>query len=275
MIVPFITRGVLLTQGKLRSYSPHLFLQRNAATSATAVEEIEKKFAVTDAIVQLCNEKAQNRKSIQLCDTYYDNRDYELTTKDMWLRERNNKWELKAPASLTQSLAKNGIDHYTEYTSLEDILSCIQQHTSFKNIVSLKELNQKSLCSCSFFPFGRISSDRTRYHVALPLTFASQNIQYTQQVYIDIDTVSYDSNFVPSAIAKEMPLQYRIGEIEFVSNTIPSTLSIEEVMRKCFEELKIDTKPVRGKLLEYLFRYHPKHYDALLRSGQLAGKGVV
>jgi hypothetical protein len=76
---------------------------------------------------------------------------------------------------------------------------------------------------------------------------------------------------------------YQIAEIELCSHSnnlrqIP--LSLQNIFEQISFQLRISslTTPqssaIRGKVLEYLFRFQPNHYQELKNCGQLASKGI-
>ena len=59
--------------------------------------EVEKKFQITNAQRDRLLEGAEFVYKKDIRDTYFD-RGVELCTKDLWLRERDGRFELKYPA---------------------------------------------------------------------------------------------------------------------------------------------------------------------------------
>lgn len=265
-----------------------LSLRSFSSIASTAQVEIERKFVVTNNVIDYCKSHSTSVKKIQLIDTYYDNKKYDLTTKDMWLRERNGSWELKAAVSTSTTSSSTdkvqGIDHYNEITDNEEIITYLQTHTNgIPSNLPISEVQRKSLSndflsSVGITPFARLVSHRTRYFLSIPLSLSLHTLPTkSQNAYVDIDNVVYDASYIPTTAAAATTGEqhrYTIGEIELIP-PLPQDMHYEEVMKGIMLELKIDFAPVRGKLLEYLSRYHPLHYEALAQSGQLQGKGIV
>ena len=59
--------------------------------------EIEKKFILTPEQEQALIKGADFIEEKEFTDIYYDDKILSLTTKDIWLRERAGKFELKVP----------------------------------------------------------------------------------------------------------------------------------------------------------------------------------
>src|SRR3990167_7926273 len=82
--------------------------------------EVEKKFSLSEAEKRRLTEGAEFLGERIMRDVYYDSPDWSLTTKDIWLRERNGAWELKLPRH-AQSASKRYADQYKELETEEEI----------------------------------------------------------------------------------------------------------------------------------------------------------
>jgi hypothetical protein len=267
------------------------FIRLFSSVTPAMEVEVERKFPVTSSITDFCIKNASHTKHIRLIDTYFDNSNYALTSKDMWLRERNGKWELKLPhisepikpqESDGSPAALQGIDCYDELvddssirTAVKKILKNKHAEVCFQQFEPGESMSTW-LNACQITPFVRLTSNRTRYAVSMELNKSS--LKYSQNIFVDIDSVTFDSQYVPLAFQADTDtssssrLQYTIGEIELAP---PFTASDRNsVMRDIFAALGLETAPVRGKLLEYLYRFRPEHYDFLRKSGQLQSKGI-
>jgi hypothetical protein len=279
--------------GFATGHNPARWISRVAATAATSTTEIERKFLVNQKILDYCQAHSLSQKQLKFADTYYDDKLYSLTRKDMWLRERNNNWELKTPikASLSPSNSGSdiaGIDRYLEIRNAHEICQHIAQQISseIRSPALLSTSTETASLSNAFLesaaglkPFVRLQSNRQRFLLEFPRG-KNKNAQHldlpmqSQRFYVDIDEVQYDPQFIPKdnrELQSSAGLSYFIGEVELVP---PISESSEVSMRQIFAELGIDPAPVRGKLLEYLFRFCPNHYQALQSSGQLQSKGL-
>lgn len=98
--------------------------------SVQADEEVERKFIVTPEI---------ERRLLARCvpitrsftDEYYDiEESYDLSTKDLWLRRRDQTWELKWPMANTNISGLAGIDFYNESCDIKTISEVVLDCTN-------------------------------------------------------------------------------------------------------------------------------------------------
>ncbi len=83
--------------------------------------EIEKKFILTPEQEKSLTEGAEFLGEKKFTDVYYDDDNFSLTKKDIWLRQRDEKFELKLP--MNESIEKRISDQYLELDNEKDILS--------------------------------------------------------------------------------------------------------------------------------------------------------
>jgi hypothetical protein len=265
----------------------------NRMTSTSTIE-IERKFQCSPDIIKFCRQNATNKREIFMKDIYFDNCSYALTTNDMWLRRRNDKLELKWPQitemlKSEKQLNRSGVDFYLESTDLDKISTILCDKLSIPRRLYLGENSISAyeqdtlLRNADIVPFGEVLSNRVRYDVRLdlPNSLTSEGYPSSQAVFVDVDTVEY---VIPSDTKydKNLSLQYVIGEIELNNSSVSQHGAIQElsmsmqesIMLHVFQVMGIKTAPVRGKVLEYLHRFRPEHYEALRRCGQLSSKGL-
>lgn len=237
-------------------------LQRSFSTIPVANTEIERKFECNETNLSLIKEFAFDMKKIKMVDMYYDDPDYSLSRMDYWLRKRNDDFELKWP----QTKGSNSeIDSYYESTDHHKIMTTIEGRV-YKNS-SITDTNSITqwLSSRKLEIFGRFITHRTRYC----LQFDKYN------VFVDIDDVLYEPNRDDDTNSQSK--QYTIGEIELHDDGLNDQLKETEkadIMTGIMAKLRITPKPVRGKVLEFLKRFRPNHYNSLKTSGQLSSKGL-
>lgn len=88
--------------------------------------EVERKFApapdLGDRVVGLGG--SSRGAAISFRDTYYDTPDWSLTTRDVWLRRREDQWELKVPSA---GAAKSGGETsvFTEHEGTAAVLGAL------------------------------------------------------------------------------------------------------------------------------------------------------
>ena len=328
----FILRSNIGSVGrKILKFS--ISLRSNMSTSTT---EIERKFPCTPAILQYCKSNAVSSREISMSDVYFDNQSFGLTTRDMWLRQRNNTLELKSPMSSTVINESDkeetlvGLDFYKESTDLSEIANILHNTADItvkfnENTTNMDEVIS-SLSTAGVVPFGTFITKRTRYSLRVKLPPAAEWMQASPTIqaqkthinlFVDIDIVKYilpdqskdsDTNIQGSGTIQEHSdaLTYEIGEIELdfsthqhdnstttgtgcavavedtqhitpTGTTTTTTVDTEynnTIMSHIFQVIGIHPAPVRGKVLEYLARFRPQHYEALHQSGQLASKGL-
>ncbi|EFA85066.1 hypothetical protein PPL_02063 [Heterostelium album PN500] len=90
--------------------------------------EIEVKIPFNDRIRnQLLQYKVETIGEQSFTDVYYEDENYSLTTRNIWLRQRNDIWELKLPRSLSfnnnQQIQQqnNDVRAYKEVFELKDL----------------------------------------------------------------------------------------------------------------------------------------------------------
>lgn len=260
--------------------------------------EIEKKFVCTDDIHKTIQSFATNQTVINMVDTYYDTNNYELSCKDMWLRKRNKVFELKWPhnfgtkseAFSTDMVVPFATDFYNESTDILEIASVVQNSCKERTVEPLGSVNgwNSWMSKTGISPFATIQSKRTRFNIAVPLHIQASKVggsAHQQHVCVDIDEVIFYEGQPVTPEAQCMKGLYAIGEVELAPDTEEADHKEERqaaatqedklaVMAEVFRVLGISPQPVRGKVLEYLYRYRPRHYQALRDCGQLASKGL-
>ena len=252
--------------------------------SGSQEDETERKFVLTPLILQnISRLSGQTIPQLHsMVDVYFDDSFYSLTTRDMWLRRRNNTYELKWPRSeQNQSNGDqklSGIDFYHESTSWTVITEALSgASVNVKNPVL--DVNSSSsdveywLKSNGLTSFATIKSSRQRYRLELPagkklISSTSDSTPDTHVINVDIDDVEYMIN--DDVSCSDPRLRYSIGEIELIKPA--ENHGADEALLDVFKQLEISTEPVRGKVLEYLSRFRPNHYIALESSGLIAGK---
>lgn len=267
------------------SYPFRLFSSLNS-------HEIEKKFEVNEMILKLCQKNSHDVKIKQMIDIYYDSDKYLLSKQDMWLRYRNNVFELKWPSSRnmisgndTKDDISTDIDHYLESTDVNMIRNIISTSSSHSSIYKENNNNQDNfnqwLNAVNLQPFCKIKT--IRYRHSCRFLFSETLIP----LFVDIDFVSFndDNGTVTSSASIEEIFKvymssdksYVVGEIEIGECSLDKLSkfgSPVDIMKNACKLFMINPKPIRGKVLEYLFRYSPTHYQALRDCGQLGSKGI-
>lgn len=192
--------------------------------------EVEKKFRLDK------NQEARLTKDAEFLgskvneDTYWDTEDFQLTRQDHWLRQRNGRWELKRRVhDLGHHLGATAYDEIENEKGIRDFLHLGGAGTM-----------EADLLAAGYKPFATIRKERRSYtHGAF---------------HIDLDVCDFD---------------YGVAEIELMLEREDERGAASERIEKFAEELGLDQTRVRGKVIEYLYRFRRPHYDALKEAGVL------
>ncbi len=113
--------------------------------------EVEKKFFLREQDIERLITNSIFLSEKTFTDTYYDTQKYSLTTKDLWLRSRDNKWELKIPLHDVRRL----IDQYKELENEEEI----------RDFLSLPKKGNftEVLRERGYMPFCTVTTTRKKY----------------------------------------------------------------------------------------------------------------
>jgi uncharacterized protein YjbK len=228
--------------------------------------EIERKFECTETNLKLIKQFASGSQKIDMIDVYYDDPNYRLSSHDHWLRKRNNEYELKWPQTKG---VKSNIDSYYESKSHQQIIRTIEENI-YKNSGSYSMMDMAPwLKNRKLEAFGTFTSYRTRYSLIL----------HSRKVFVDIDDVLYEPLPTDDQISDSQSRQYTIGEIELKDDSSGRNEKLTEaekvaIMKDVMDTLQIKPKAVRGKVLEFLKRFRPQHYEILKSSGHLSSKGL-
>jgi adenylate cyclase class IV len=187
--------------------------------------EIEKKFILTTEQEEMLVKDAQFLGEKQFTDSYYDTTEYTLTTKDVWLRERDGKYELKVP--MNTSIEERVIDQYRELETDEEIA----HYLGFLQGVSLKD----SLKENGYEVFCTITTTRKKYK--------------KEGFGIDLDTMDFG---------------YTVAEIESMTDDESKMKEAVEKILEFAKGYGLSEGFVRGKVAEYVRRNNPKHFELLI-----------
>jgi adenylate cyclase class IV len=187
--------------------------------------EVEKKFILTPEQEKALIDEAEFLGEKQFTDTYYDDSVFSLTTKDIWLRERDGKYELKLP--MNESLENRISDQYRELDVEDDILA----HFGARGINIKDFLTQKG-----YLPFCTITTMRRKYK--------------KEGFGIDLDAMDFG---------------YIVSEIEYMTDDEANIKEATQSIIKFAQQFRINTNAiVRGKVAELLRMKNPAHFQALI-----------
>lgn len=192
--------------------------------------EVERKFLLHEGDKERLIKDAFFESQKKIHDTYYDRADYSLTTSDRWLRNRNGVFELKISVNTVKVQGQRQADQYQEITDEKTI----------REVLDIPVRNDfiEDLAAAGYAPYGSWVTTRTEYK--------------KDGFIIDFDEV----DFGLSAIEIE-----RLVEDE---SLVPA--ATEEILAFAkAHQLSFDVIP--GKNTEYLRRFKPDHYQALITAG--------
>lgn len=196
--------------------------------------EVEKKFILSKQDKERLVKDSQFLNERVFTDIYYDTEFFSLTSKDKWLRSRDGKFELKLPLH-------NGTDRLTDqYEELEDEHKIRETLNLYSN-----EKFADTLVKAGYLPFCTCKTTRRKYK--------------KESFIIDLDVVDFQD------------FTYNIGEIELMVNDKSEIENAIEKIMVFTKEQNLAIAPVRGKVIEYLRKMKPKHYQALVQAGVVKG----
>jgi adenylate cyclase class IV len=189
--------------------------------------EVEKKFILNKEQEASLISGADFLGEKIFTDTYYDDSSYSLTKKDIWLRSRAGKFELKIP--MNESIEIRILDRYKEFENDEEILKYFGASTN-SNLIDV--INEKG-----YKPFCKFTTTRKKYK--------------KEGFNIDLDTADFG---------------YNIAEIEFMTNDDLTLQQVTDSIIKFAEKHDIPSSgySVRGKVLKYLELNNREHLQALI-----------
>ncbi len=190
--------------------------------------EVEKKFRLTPEDETRLLEGATFLKTATNEDIFYDTDDFALTRQDHWLRKRSGGWELKR--RVHELGHKFGGTAYDEIENEEGIRAFLHVPTNGTLAEDLAGLGYK--------PFAPIVKERRSYE--------------KEGFHIDLDACDFG---------------YELAEIELL---LENENGREDALRRIEDfaaRMGLDQTPVRGKIIEYLYRFSPTHYQALVDAG--------
>jgi len=189
--------------------------------------EVEKKFILTEEQEKALIHNAEFLGEKIFTDIYYDDSNYSLTKKDIWLRDRAGSFGLKIP--MNESIEIRVLDRYKEFENDEEILKYFGASTDINLIDFINEKGYK--------PFCKFTTTRRKYK--------------KEGFNIDLDAADFG---------------YNMAEIEFMTNDDLTLQQVTDSIIKFAEKHNIPSSgySVRGKVLKYLELNNKEHLQALI-----------
>ncbi|XP_077411152.1 thiamine-triphosphatase isoform X2 [Vanacampus margaritifer] len=229
--------------------------------------EVERKFICNANSLQILEEIGVCAGQFQFQDRYFDTPLFDLTLKDLWLRQRKGCWELKCPtatdieAEETQgepSKAAMLCTRYKEITDLTDIrlkLKEVLKDTSDK--FSMTECCQMSPDQHGLGNAEMNCVPEECWTSAMNLVCFAEFTTVRRTFTLEEDGVHVDLD--------EADFGYTVGEIEVL---IPEGGDMQAALDKIERTAKklgvTGDQAVDGKMSVYIRRNYPEHYARLL-----------
>ncbi|MEK7620180.1 MAG: CYTH domain-containing protein [Patescibacteria group bacterium] len=190
--------------------------------------EVEKKYRLTPEQEKRLLEGATLLKNKTNEDVYFDTADFALTRQDHWLRTRSGRWELKRRV--------HELGHKLGGTAYDEI----EDEPGIRSFLQLPEKNSLAddLADAGYKPFARIVKERRSYE--------------KEGFHIDLDICDFG---------------YELAEIELMLEHEDERQDALKRIENFADRHELDRTPVRGKIIEYLYRFNRPHYDALVEAG--------
>lgn len=192
--------------------------------------EIEKKFRITPEQEAHLLEGARFLRVVTNEDIYFDRPDFVLTKQDHWLRKRSGRFELKRRA--------HELGHKMGGTAYDEI----EDEAGIRTFLDLPVVNslEADLSVAGYKPFTKIVTQRKSYE--------------KEGFHVDLDNCDFG---------------YEVAEIELMVTDEREREQALERIETFARHMGLNQTPVRGKIIEYLYRFSPEHYQALVDAGVL------
>lgn len=201
-----------------------------------ATIEIEKKFLPTPEQQEALLKDAKLIESKVVTDTYLDTPTYELSTHDLWLRERDSVYELKAPPK-TGSGSYSGTNRYHEVTDPRLILQELGLDPNDTIDTAFKKAGIEPFMTCYT---NRSSYEKDGFH-------------------IDVDSATYDDS----------EFTYALVEIELLVDETEAEEADSRIMEFARQFGLQADGVILGKIAALLKEERPAHYQALVAANIL------
>jgi adenylate cyclase class IV len=198
--------------------------------------EVEKKFLLSGDEEARLIEGAQLISEKVIDDSYYDNSDYDITLANMWLRQRDNAFELKVPLRVSNDRTVDQFREITDQLQIAVTLGLPADEPNFAMVLQKAE----------YVPFMNLHTTRRTYR--------------KDGFTIDLDTITY----------KNSDFRYAIAEIEkLVEDEADMPAAVNDIIAFAAEHGLTTDQFILGKVGAFLKSEKPSHYEALVAVGIL------
>lgn len=225
--------------------------------------EVERKYSAGDGVEAIARRVADlggsEIGSVAFTDTYYDTPECSLTSNDVWLRRRDDAWEIKVPIA---GDARRSGGERTVFREVEGAAGCLDELEKVLGTGDA-EVSSGTKRDESERESERESADELRLQrfaaskaVAPFASFATTRAKFSMDgASIDVDSASFGHTVV---------------EVEVLCGDATEVPAAEEKVRAVAAKLALtDVGATGGKLETYLRKNCPKHLEALVANGIL------
>jgi len=199
--------------------------------------EIEKKFKLSEDDVEKLTKGAEFLSEKTFTDVYFDTSEFALTKNDIWLRKRGDDFELKLPM-------------HNEENKLTQQYQEIEGEEKIREIFAIPILNnfETDIRAFAYQPFCECITTRKKFK--------------KEEFIIDLDVVEY--KLEDGSLAD---FTHDLAEIEILVENKNEMSAAAEKIEKFALKNGLKNDYVRGKVLEFLKRKKPEHFQTLIEAG--------
>ncbi|XP_032094374.1 thiamine-triphosphatase isoform X2 [Thamnophis elegans] len=235
-------------------------------TQMSGAIEVEQKFLFGPSTIEkLAELGALLEGRISFRDSYYDVPDWRLTWEDHWLREREGVgWELKCPPVLGAVGSKESpcaaeTDNHSSAPIWRPPRDPRSSHTAtpYREVTCPQDIVTR-LCGLLGRNPGqnwRCCVNKAVEELGLEMfaSFVTTRHKYrVGDLHVDLDEADFG---------------YAVGEVETMVQRLEDIPGALEKIQKFCRQLGLEETPaIPGKMLVYLHRFRPTHYQALMES---------
>lgn len=217
-------RGIFIFMGALHMY------------------EVEKNFNLTPEEKDRLLEGAEFVGEKTITDVYFDTPTFDLTKRDIWLRKRDGKFEVKIPAEPPERGRRRKTDRYLEVEDEEGI----RRELALPEGESMDDSAERA----GYSPFCVCTTVRESYR--------------KEGFNIVIDHVTYS----------DVGWSYDTSEIERMVAAADEMAGAADAVMAFAERHGLKAADAPGKVIEYLRRHRRDQYRTLVESGTIYDPGA-
>ncbi len=191
--------------------------------------EVEKKFILKESDEEGLVKGAQSRGEYAFSDTYYDKGSYPLAKKNIWLRSRDGKWELKIGEDENNCETKEYVNHYEK----------IETEGGIRKVLDIEH-------------YASLADDLEREGYKPVATFTTKRRSYKSGKFnIDIDETSFD---------------YSVVEIKRMTESRADAGKAADEIVEFAKKRGLREGITHGKVMEYIKQHDPQNYAQIIEA---------